>query len=351
MLAHAPSPHKARHHDVGHVMRQVIWAAVPGALALFIAFGWGVWFQVFIASVTALASEALVLALRKRPVLPTLADCSALLTGVLLGLSLPPYAPWWAAVIGTGFGVVIGKQLYGGLGFNPFNPAMLGYVLLLVSFPVQMTTWATPTDLVQHPMGLLDTASLVYLGHTTNGETLTSLRTGIDAWTSATPLDTLKTQLGQGYTRAEAMNNPIFRGLGGIGWEWVNLAFALGGIYLCWRKIADWRIPVGLLTGLFAIACVFYWSDTDYYPSPFFHLLNGATMFGAFFIATDPVSASTTPRGRWLFGAGIGLLVYIIRSFGGYPDALAFSVLLMNLVAPTLDYLTPPRAYGHRKET
>lgn len=348
-LARAASPHPHHAPELGALMRQVLYAAVPGAVALFVAFGWGVVWQLLLCSLTALASEALVLRLRRRPIAPALRDASALVTAILLGLALPPYAPWWCAVFGTVFAIAIGKQLFGGLGFNPFNPAMLGYALLLISFPVQMTTWATPVDLVQRPMGLFDTTSLILFGHTSNHETLSSLATGIDAWTSATPLDTIKTRLGQGYTLAEASNTPILQGLSGFGWEWVNLAFLAGGIYLCLRKIADWRIPAGLLAALFVLSSCFYLADTDYYPGPGFHLLHGATMLGAFFIATDPITAATTPRGRWLFGLGIGILLYLIRTFGGYPDAIAFAVLLMNLAAPTLDALTVPRAFGQRQ--
>ncbi|MBI2379925.1 MAG: electron transport complex subunit RsxD [Gammaproteobacteria bacterium] len=349
-LAYAPSPHKSKAENLGAFMRQVVWAAVPGAVALFWAFGWGVVFQVWMCCFTAIATEALVLALRRRPIRPALTDCTALVTGVLLGLALPPYAPWWCAVFGSGFAILFGKQVYGGMGFNPFNPAMLGYVLLLVSFPVQMTIWATPLDLVQRPMGLWDGLSLVWLGETTNHETLVSLHSGIDAWTSASPLDHVKTQLGQGYSLSEALDTPIARGFSGFSWEWVNLAFGLGGLYLCVRKIADWRIPAGMLAALFVLASGFSLTDSDRYTGPIFQLFNGATMLGAFFIATDPVTAATTPRGRWLFGIGIGVLVYVIRTFGGYPDGMAFAVLLMNLAAPTLDYLTIPTAYGHGEE-
>lgn len=348
-LAQAPSPHKPRVYDLGALMRQVIYAAVPGVLMLFVSYGWGVWLQLWICCFTALVCEALCLALRQRPILPTLKDCTALVTAVLLGLALPPYAPWWCGTLGTGFAIVVGKQLYGGMGFNPFNPAMLGYVFLLVSFPVQMTMWATPVDMVKTPMGLLDAFSLVWLGLTGGQETLVSLASGIDAWSGASPLDTLKTQLSQGFTRTEVMEAPLYRGLSGLGRGWVNIAFLLGGVYLCLRKIADWRIPAGILGALTAWASLFYLADSDYYASPGFHLLNGATMMGAFFIATDPVTASTTPWGRWLFGLGIGSLIFLIRTFGGYPDAVSFSVLLMNLTAPTLDYLTVPRVFGHRK--
>ena len=255
-------------------------------------------------------------------------------------LALPPLAPWWLPVLGSLFAIVIAKQLYGGLGYNPFNPAMVGFVVLLISFPREMSQWNAPTGLAQE-------------GHLSLGQALAWSLYGVlpqgidfDALTQATPLDHVKTALGQGRTLTEIRGEEWSGAFAGHGWEWVNLSFLLGGLYLLLRRIIAWQIPVGLLGALFVIALLFHAGDTDTAPAPLFHLFSGATMLGAFFIATDPVSASTTPRGRLLFGAGVGVIVYVIRSWGGYPDGIAFAVLLMNMAAPTIDYYTKPRVFG-----
>ncbi|MER2602393.1 MAG: RnfABCDGE type electron transport complex subunit D, partial [Candidatus Competibacter phosphatis] len=171
----------------------------------------------------------------------------------------------------------------------------------------------------------------------------------VAALTGATPLDVLRTRLGLGLTVTEIRNSPVFGIVAGQGWEWAALGFLLGGLWLVYIRAADWRIPVGMLGGLAAISSVFYLIDPLHYAPPWFHLWSGAAIFGAFFIATDPVTASATPRGRLIYGAGIGILVYIIRGFGGYPDGVAFSVLLMNIAAPTIDLYTQPRVFGARR--
>ena len=261
-----------------------------------------------------------------------LRDGSALVTAVLLALALPPYSPWWLTLISTGSAIVFGKQLYGGLGQNPFNPAMIGYVVVLVSFPVEMTTWPVPHSVgvcagLQHILGI---ASLP------------------DGWAQATALDVLK--VNKSLTVDELWANPAFGHFGGIGSEVVNLAFLAGGLFLLHKRLFSWHAPVGMLAAL-AVMSLLFWngSGSDSHGSPLFHLLSGATMLGAFFIVTDPVSGATSNQGRLIFGAGVGVLVYVIRAWGGYPDAVAFAVLLMNLAAPTIDYYTRPRTYGHRK--
>jgi electron transport complex protein RnfD len=317
-------------------MRRVLLALIPGAACSFWVFGWGVLINILLAAATAAAAEAGMLMLRRRAVRATLADGSALLTGVLLALAIPPLAPWWIPVIGSLFAIVIAKQLYGGLGYNPFNPAMAGYVVLLISFPLEMTLW-TP---VGNYLDLGHTLALVFANHLPDGQTL-------DAITMATPLDEIKTRLGLSETLTEIRGGPLFGLFAGAGWEWINLAYLAGGLWLLQQKVIQWQIPTGMLGGLFAIALVFYIVNPDIYSSPLFHLFSGAAMLGAFFIATDPVSASTTPRGRLYYAVGIGLLTYIIRTWGGYPDGMAFAVLLMNMAAPTIDYYTRPRVYGH----
>ncbi len=337
------SPYKPASNDLSRLMLQVILGLIPGGLCLFLFFGWGVIINLLIATATAVVSEAIMLRLRGKPVTPALGDYSAVLTGLLLGLALPPLAPWWIPFIGAAFAIVIAKQLYGGIGYNPFNPAMVGYVVLIISFPLQMTLWSPPSGIEGTTLAFSDTLKLIFTGAVPAGSLL-------DSFTMATPLDTAKTQLGLNYTWSEIVNNPVYGSFAGRGWEWINLAFLVGGIWLWRRGGIQWQIPAGMLGGMFVISLLFYIADSDSFGSPVFHLFSGATMIGAFFIATDPVSAATTPRGRIYYGAGIGIIAYIIRTWGGYPDGVAFAVLLMNMAAPTLDYYTQPRVFGHEKE-
>ncbi len=330
------SPHLPVENSVSAMMRRVLLALIPGVAYMTWLFGWGVLLNILTAGLTALAAEALMLQLRRRPVSATLLDGSALLSGVLLALALPPLAPWWIAATGSLFAIVIAKQLYGGLGYNPFNPAMAGYVVLLVSFPLELTLWPTAGE---YP-DLLTTLALVFAGSVPEGTTL-------DALTMATPMDDLRIQLGLGATLTELENRPLFGQFAGMGWEWLNVCFLAGGIWLLQQKVIQWQIPLAMLAGLAASAAVFHLVNPEHYATPLFHLFSGAAMLGAFFIATDPVSACTTPLGRIWYGLGIGVLTWIIRTWGGYPDGVAFAVLLMNLAAPTIDYYTRPRVFGH----
>jgi Na+-translocating ferredoxin:NAD+ oxidoreductase subunit D len=324
-LLNVTSPHAHGPISTASVMKMVLLATLPGIAALVWVFGAGVLVNLVIASIVALASEAAILALRGRPVAFYLKDYSALLTAFLLAIALPPYTPWWVVAIGASFAIVIAKQLYGGLGYNPFNPAMAAYVILLISLPVQMTQWGAPFN--TEPMGLIDALASNLMG-------------SVDALTSATPLDALKQGIGD-----PAM---LFGTIGGYGWEWVNAAFLLGGLYLLARGIFTWHAPISMLLALAGMAFLFPNEAQGRIDSMLFHLFSGASMFGAFFIITDPVSSATTPRGKIIFGAAIGLLVYAIRHWGNYPDAVAFAVMLLNLAAPFIDQYTQPRTYGHR---
>ncbi|MBX9714308.1 MAG: RnfABCDGE type electron transport complex subunit D [Pseudomonadaceae bacterium] len=332
-LPRITSPHATGNQRTQRVMLQVLLATVPAVLVLTWLFGIGTLVNLLWASLVALGCEAAILAMRKRPITFYLKDASALVTAVLLALALPPYAPWWLTLIAVGFAIIFGKQLYGGLGQNPFNPAMLGYVVVLISFPLPMTTWPAP-----HSVGMFAGIEHIW-----------GLASLPDGWSQATALDSLK--LNKSLTVDELWaQNPAFGRFGGQGVEWVNLAFLLGGLYLFKQKLISWHAPVGMLAAL-AVMSLLFWngSGSDSNGSPLFHLLSGATMLGAFFIVTDPVSGATSQLGRIIFGAGVGVLVYIIRTWGGYPDGMAFAVLLMNLTAPTIDYYSRPRTYGHRK--
>lgn len=346
----ASSPYTHNQRQTSRIMLLVLLAAVPGIAAQLWFFGWGTLFQIVLAGISAVLAEAAVLRLRKQLVLSVLKDNSAVLTGLLLAVSIPPLAPWWMGVLGTVFAVIIAKQLYGGLGQNPFNPAMIGYVVLLISFPVQMTSWLPPHEIAALSPGLMDALQVILTGHTASGNDMNSLRMGIDGISQATPLDTFKTALHAGRSVDQIQQYPIYRGaFAGVGWQWVNLAWLAGGVWLLWKKAIRWHIPVSFLLSLSVCATLGWFFAPDALASPSIHLLSGATMLGAFFILTDPVTASTTNRGRLVFGALAGLLVWLIRSFGGYPDGVAFAVLLANITVPLIDYYTRPRVYGHRK--
>lgn len=338
------SPHIAQKVSVGQVMRRVLYAMVPGIAALTWFFGWGILINLVIATAVALLAETLMLSVRGKPLALHLSDFSAVVTAWLLAVALPSLAPWWLTTMGILSAIVVAKHLYGGLGYNPFNPAMVGYVVLLISFPREMSAWLIPHGLDQpHALTFLETLQAIFSSEL-------PARFTLDALTGATPLDALRTQMGLGLTVTEIRNSPVFGMVAGQGWEWAALGFLAGGLWLVFTRTADWRIPVGMLGGLAVIATVFYVVDPQSYAPPWFHLWSGAAIFGAFFIATDPVTASTTPRGRLIYGIGIGVLVYIIRGFGGYPDGVAFSVLLMNIAAPTIDLYTQPRVFGARRE-
>lgn len=308
-------------------MGRVLLATLPGVLALMWVYGWGVIFNLLLSGLTALAVEALVLRLRRRPLKPALGDGSALVSATLLAVALPAYCPWWLTVTATACALLFGKHVWGGVGSNPFNPAMLGYALVLLAFPQHMSQWPT-----LHGIGLGDG-----LRH------VAGIAQAPDGWAGATALDSL--QINRSLTIDELFaSDPTFGRWGGRGVEWVNLAFLAGGLFLLQQRVFSWHAPVGMLVSLFTVSLLCWnGSGSDSHGSPLFHLLTGATMLGAFFIVTEPVSGARTPLARLLFGAGAGLLVYLIRTWGGFPDGVAFAVLLMNLGVPALDRFVEAR--------
>lgn len=336
-----PPPHARPNTSVPRVMRHVIYALAPAALAHAWFFGWGIFINALIATAAALGAEALMLRLRNRPVKPALKDGTATVTAVLLAFAIPPLAPWWIPVIGAVTAIVLAKHLYGGLGSNLFNPAMVGYAVLLISFPVEMTYWLPPRG--AEP-GLQSIGAWDSLRFALTGSLPQAM--DIDAVTQATPLDLVREGLTNMQTLAEVQVGPLFGNMGGRGWAWVNSLIAIGGIHLLFRGIIRWHIPVSMLAAIVVLAAVFNTFDASRYASAGFHLFSGASLLGAFFIATDPVSAATTNRGRLIYGTGIGILTYAIRAWGGYPDGVAFAVLLMNATVPLLDRYTRPRIYG-----
>ncbi|WP_028110568.1 electron transport complex subunit RsxD [Ferrimonas futtsuensis] len=343
----ASSPHATVHTKTHQVMQRVALCTLPGIVAQWYFFGWGNLIQIALAITVAVLVEALFMVARGRPVMSAIGDYSAVLTGLLLGICMPSLAPWWIVVLGSLFAIAVAKQLYGGLGQNLFNPAMVAYVALLISFPVQMTAWMPPQALAANVLNFGDTLQMIFLGSNSLELTISQLSMGVDGITMATPLDTLKTDLTLGLTAGESFSKPIFVDNLGVGWVWVNAGFLLGGLVMLQQKLIRWQIPVSVLLALGISAILGTMLHPDGTGGLMFHWFSGAAMFGAFFIATDPVTAATSPRGRLIFGAIVGVLVFVIRSFGGYPDAFAFAVLVANMCAPMIDHYTRPRTYGH----
>ena len=337
------APHARPLVSVPVVMRRVLYALVPAALCHTWYFGPGLLLNFALVAAAALLTEAAVLRLRGRNTRHALRDGSALVTSALLSFALPPFVPFWIALLGGAVAILLAKQLYGGLGKNLFNPAMVGYVFLLVSFPVEMTQWLPPS------MGDIDYQRLSigqHVNYVFTGQLPSQL--DVDALTRATPLDLVKEGLRVGRPFAEIRGGSLFGDFGGRGWEWVANFIALGGLYLLYTGTIRWQIPTSFLVGLLAPAIVLFLIDPNGHPTPGFHLFSGATMLGAFFIATEPVSAAGTALGRFIYGGGIGLLVYLLRTWGTYPDGVAFSVLLMNGTVPLINRYTRPRIYGKR---
>ncbi len=338
-FATGTAPHFPAKTSVADVMCQVLYALLPGIIAHCWYFGPGILLQILLAALFALGFEATMLKIRKRPLRQNMQDFSAVVTAVLFALCLPPLVPWWIALLGMFFAIVIAKHLYGGLGHNVFNPAMVGYVVVLICFPQAMTQWLPAAAPGSWTAGLWDSITTVL-----TGELPASLQW--DAVSQATPLDTLRTGINSGLTVDEIRDSPIFGDFGGHGWEWIANWYALGGLWLLWRRIISWQVPVTMIGSVLLLGLLAYFADSGSNPVPLQHVFSGALVLGAFFIATDPVTGCTSSRGRLVFGAGVGILTLVIRRWGGYPDGVAFAVLLMNMAAPLIDRYTVPRYYG-----
>lgn len=334
------APHFPPHTTVARVMLQVVYALIPAVLAHAWFFGPGIFLQIALACGFALGFEAAMLALRGKPLGLFLGDFSAVVTALLFALCLPPLAPWWIAATGMFFAIVVAKHLYGGLGHNLFNPAMAGYVVVLICFPVAMTTWLPPAQIAAVQPDLGEVLLSVATGRAPGGLTW-------DAVSGATPLDAIRTGVATGQTIAELRQAPIFGDFGGLGWEWIANWYALGGLWLLWRRVISWHVPVTMIGAVLLLGTGAWLTDPGSNPAPLQHVFSGALIIGAFFIATDPVSGCASPRGRLVFGAGVGIITLVIRRWGGYPDGVAFAVLLMNMAAPLIDRYTRPRIFGH----
>lgn len=326
-------------------MAVVLLASLPAAAFGIYLFGWPALNLLVVTVATALLSEAAGLWLAGKPVAPSVLDGSAVLTALLLTMTLPPWAPWWIGVVGAAFAILIGKQVFGGIGQNLFNPAMLARVALLISFPLEMTTWAQP-----HPLfaagspGFLTGLSVTFLGPV-----------HIDGVSSATVLGYVKTAFTQGHTLSQSLSGhfePAASLLGntnGSLGETSAVLILLGGLVLLQQRIITWQIPAAMLGTIAALSGLFHTISPERYADPLFHLSSGGALLGALFIATDPVTSPSSPRGQMLFGAGCGVLTWVIRTWGGYPEGVAFAVVLMNAMTPLIDHYLRPRIYGRTR--
>jgi electron transport complex protein RnfD len=333
------APHFPPQATIRQVMLQVVFALLPGIAAHAWYFGPGILLQIALAVTFALLFEAACLTLRRKPLQPFLGDFSAPVTAILFALCLPPLAPWWIALIGMFFAIVIAKHVFGGLGHNLFNPAMIGYVVVLIAFPQAMTAWLPPQSIAAYEPALSEVVAAIATGESPGGM-------GWDAVTGATPLDTLRNSVAAGQMISEARQSPIFGDFGGLGWEWIANWYALGGLWLLWRRVISWQVPVTMIGSVVLLGLAAWLIDPGSNPAPLQHVFSGALVLGAFFIATDPVSGCASPRGRLVFGAGVGIITLVIRRWGAYPDGVAFAVLLMNMAAPLIDRYTRPRIFG-----
>lgn len=331
------SPYLLKPASVQSVMLRVLAALLPAIAAYVYFFGPAILVQLALASVAALAGEAFMLSVRKKPMGMFLSDGSALVTAWLIALTFPPIGPWWLVVVGTLLAIVIVKQLYGGLGQNPFNPAMAAFALMIVCYPQLMSQWPGA-------------------GFTDFGAQLALIfgDRHLDGVTMATPLDALRTALHSAEAKATVSgvfsSGASFGHLGGRGWEFIAADYLLGGLFLLQQRLITWHMPVAFLAALGVAAGIAHGVNPDQYAGTLFHVFSGGALLGAFFIVTDPVSGATTPRSKLIFAAGAGLLTWIIRTFGAYPDGIAFAVLLMNICAPLIDMATQPPVFGHKND-
>lgn len=348
-MIHLSSPHLHGGDSIRVTMLSVIVALLPAAIVSVYLFGWLALLLIVFCMVICMLTEAVSLKMMGRSLAPV-GDGSAALTGLLLALTLPAYTPWWMALLGSIMAIVLGKQLYGGLGYNLFNPALAARVILLVSFPLNMTVWIMPMHVGTPAIDLYDFSAclnLLLFGPE-------ALNLGLDAITMASPLGHVKTEWSQGIAFADALKNYDFsyldaflgREAGSIG-ETSALALLFGGVYLLARHTISWHIPFTYLATVALLAAIFSSVDPDHFAPPLFHLLAGGLMLCAFFMATDPVSSPVTPLGQIVFGFGCGLLTWAIRTWGGYPEGAMFAVILMNCTVPLIDHYCRPRVYGH----
>jgi Na+-translocating ferredoxin:NAD+ oxidoreductase subunit D len=324
LLTISPSPHIGTEQSVNKLMYGVLLSLVPAFLVSLYLFGAGA----LVVTIVSIASCVIFEAVIQKYILKTevrISDGSAMVTGVLLAFNLPSNLPWWMILVGALFAIGVGKMTYGGLGNNPFNPALVGRVFLLISFPVQMTSWPLPYSSRMH-----------YL----------------DAATGATPLGVLKEAIRNGGAIPEIMkqlpdHTQLFLGqMGGSLGEVSAFALILGFLWLLYKKIITWHIPVCMVTTIFIFTGILWMLDPSKNASPVFHILTGGVMLGAIFMATDLVTSPMTKPGMVLFAVGIGIITVVIRVFGSYPEGVSFAILIMNAFVPLINKYIKPTRFG-----
>lgn len=320
LLTVSPSPHVHTSDSTQKIMYRVVYAMLPLLVWSVFVFGLAALWVTLIAVVSSLVFEYLIQKFLMK-VKPSITDGSALITGLLLAFNVPSNIPWWIIVIGALAAVGIGKLSFGGLGSNIFNPALVGRVFLLISFPVQMTSW---------PVSKLSE---------------------IDAVTTATPLGLIKEGISNGTPISQIQGLPnmtdmlLSTDVGSLG-EISAILIILCGLYMLWKKVITWHIPVSVIGTVAAIAAIFWLIDPEIYISPVYHILTGGLMLGAIFMATDMVTSPMTPKGQIIFGVGIGLITISIRMFGSYPEGISFAILIMNAFTPLINNYVKPKRFG-----
>ncbi|MBK6283268.1 MAG: RnfABCDGE type electron transport complex subunit D [Draconibacterium sp.] len=325
LLTVSPSPHIHSGDSTQKIMYRVVYAMIPALAWSVFVFGLDALRVTLIAVVACLAFEYIIQKYLLK-IKPVITDGSALITGILLAFNVPSNLPWWIIVIGSLAAVGIAKLSFGGLGNNIFNPALVGRVFMLISFPVQMTSWPV------------------------------NARSGIDAITSATPLSIIKEGISNGTPISEITQKlpttfDMFLGnIGGSLGEISALFLILGGLYMLWKKVITWHIPVSVIATVALVAAVFWIIDPSTYINPVYHIFSGGLMLGAIFMATDMVTSPMTPKGQIIYGIGIGVLTILIRLFGAYPEGISFAILIMNALVPLLNRYLKPKRFGEVKK-
>ncbi|OGQ93893.1 MAG: electron transporter RnfD [Deltaproteobacteria bacterium RIFOXYA12_FULL_61_11] len=325
------SPHLSRGLSVETVMRQVIYALLPVTAMAIYTFGQSAALLLITTTLTCVLTEWIYTRLGRQE--PTIGDWSAALTGLLLGLTLPPAFPLWMGVIGSIVSILVGKMIFGGLGCNIFNPALVGRAFLQASFPVAITTWseAFAPDRFQYCASSTLAAPF--------------LRPMVDAVSGATPLAAMK------FSHQTTIVGDLFFGLtSGSTGETSAVLILLGGLYLAWRHLLDWRIPLAIMLSVALFSGIFWLAAPDRYPDPLFMLFSGGLMLGAVFMATDMVTSPLTPLGVWIYGGLIGLLVVVIRLLGGLPEGVMYAILLGNAFTPLISRMTGTKVYGTNRK-
>ena len=326
-LTVSPSPHIHSEDTVQKLMYGVIIAMLPALAVSFFVFGVGAIYVTLLSVLSCVFVEfAITRYLLRRE--PTIMDGSAIITGILLAFNVPSSLPWWAIIIGSIVAIGVGKTAFGGLGNNPFNPALVGRVFLLISFPVPMTSWPVPFE-----------SRFQFMDATTGATPLAVIKEGIDA---GIPVSQLMSEIPSYF-------NLLLGGLGGSVGEISAIALIIGLVYMLWKKIITWHIPVSMIGTIFVFTGILWLINPEKNMDPVFHLITGGVMLGAIFMATDYVTSPMTVKGMLIYGFGIGFITVVIRVFGAYPEGVSFAILIMNGFVPLMNKYIKPKRFGLKK--